>query len=345
MLDDRTYVKNLDASDMLGTIAGEPDQLKHSFTVDASFRDVRNIVVAGMGGSALAAEFVKAWLRDRLRAPFEIVREYTLPATVDPNTLVIASSYSGNTEETLAALEQAAARGCQIVVIAAGGKLRELAAERDYPALLLPGGFPPRMTVLYGARGVATVHDRLRLGAGLIEELEQAAEWMRPRLGSWVLDSPTERNRAKQIAQELRGFPVVVYGGPTLAMPAMKWKIDINENSKSMAFWNLLPEFNHNEFIGWLYPKDKALRVVELQSDLDHPQIAKRFAVSNELLVGKMPTPIIVQAEGGTKLEQMLWALLLGDFVSAYLGFLNGIDPTPVALVEELKKKLIIAPE
>lgn len=339
-LDDRTYVGNLDKSDLLGVIAAEPRQLRHAFPVNAEFRDVRNIVVAAMGGSALAGEFVKAWLRVRLKIPFEIVRDYTLPATVDKDTLVIASSYSGDTEETLAALEQAAERGCQIVVMAAGGRLKALAAERGYPVLVLPGGYQPRMTVLYGARGLATVLERLGLGAGLIGELERAAAWMSARLGGWLLDSPTGRNRAKQIAQELHGFPLVVYGGPTLAMPALKWKIDLNENSKNVAFWNQFPEFNHNEFIGWQYPKDKALRVVELQSHLDHPQIAKRFAVSNELLAGQMPAPIIVRAEGETALEQMLWALLLGDFVSAYLAFLNGIDPTPVALVEELKKKL-----
>jgi glucose/mannose-6-phosphate isomerase len=339
-LDDRTYVANLDQSDLLGVIAAEPRQLMHAFSLPAAFRDVRNIVVAAMGGSALAAEFVKAWLRDRLKTPLEIVRDYTLPATVDKDTLVIASSYSGNTEETLAALEQAAERGCQIVAMAAGGTLKELAAARGYPLLGLPGGYQPRMTVLYGTRGLATVLERLDLCVGLIGELERAAAWMSSRLGGWVLESPTARNRAKQIAGELCGFPVVVYAGPTLAMPALKWKIDINENSKQVAFWNRLPELDHNEFIGWRYPEDKALRVVELHSHLDHPQIAKRFAVSNELLAGTMPAPIIVRAEGETTLEQMLWALLLGDFVSAYLGFLNGIDPTPVALVEELKKKL-----
>jgi glucose/mannose-6-phosphate isomerase len=339
-LDDRTSVRNLDTSDLLGVIAAEPQQLKHAFSVVAGFRDVRNIVVAAMGGSALAAEFVKAWLRDRLKTPFEIVRDYALPATVDKDTLVIASSYSGNTEETLAAMEQAAERGCQIVAMAAGGTLRARAAERGYPVVLLPGGYQPRMTVLYGARALATVLERLELSAGLIGELERAADWVGARLGDWVLDSPTGRNRAKQIAQELHRFAVVVYGGPTLAMPAMKWKIDLNENSKNVAFWNQVPELNHNEFIGWLYPKDKALKVVELHSHLDHPRIAKRFAVSNELLAGQMPAPIIVRAEGETKLEQMLWGLLLGDFVSAYLAFLNGIDPTPVPLVEALKQKL-----
>jgi glucose/mannose-6-phosphate isomerase len=135
------------------------------------------------------------------------------------------------------------------------------------------------------------------------------------------------------------GHPVVMYGGPTLALPTMKWKIDFNENSKHLAFYNYLPEFNHNEFNGWAHPERSGLKVVELRSDLDHSQVQKRFDVTNKLLSNRF-APIEVHAEGETKLEQMLWTLILGDFTSAYLAFLNGIDPTPVDLIEKLKKEL-----
>ena len=155
-----------------------------------------------------------------------------------------------------------------------------------------------------------------------------------------MADSPTPSNQAKQIAERLLGKLVVVYGGPRLAMPTMKWKIDLNENAKNLAFFNVLPELDHNEFTGWLNPRDKAIAVIELQSSLDRPRINRRFELSNRLLSGHMPEPIIVTAQGVTHLEQMIWVIILGDFVSAYLAFLNGIDPTPVDLVEQLKKDL-----
>jgi len=150
----------------------------------------------------------------------------------------------------------------------------------------------------------------------------------------------TAENPAKQLAEAFKGHPIVIYGGPTLALPAMKWKIDLNENAKSLAFYNYLPEFNHNEFLGWGHPEKSGLRVVELQSTLDHPQIQKRFTATNRLLAGMMPDPIVVTAQGKTRLEQMLWTVLLGDYASAYLAFLNQVDPTPVPLIEKLKREL-----
>lgn len=341
MLDDHGYVQNLDQGNALGIIAGQPSQLKQHYDVKLPKLDgIQQIVVAGMGGSALGAEFIRSYLSDRLPVPLIIVRDYKLPSYVGPKTLLFVSSYSGNTEETLSCLEAAKQSGVQIVVCSSGGKLKVEADANGYPYIQFPAGFQPRLAVLFQVRAYAQVFEQQGWTSGIVSELEDAADWVSNQAGTWMLDSPTADNQAKQIAEKLVGNPVVIYGGPTLALPAMKWKIDINENAKNVAFYNSLPEFNHNEFTGWLHPEQKHLSVIELQSSLDHPQISKRFEVSNRLLSGKMPRPIIVNAKGETKLQQMLWTLLLGDFVSAYLAFLNGIDPTPVDMIEKLKKEL-----
>ncbi len=341
MLDDAQYVQNLDRSNALGVIAGQTGQLKQTYEFTAPKIDkIENIVVAGMGGSALGAEFLRSYAGDKLPVPLVIVRDYELPKFVGPNTLVICSSYSGNTEETLAALESAKTAGAVIAIQCAGGKLKEAALAEGYPYLELPSGFQPRMAVLYQVKALAMLLESVGVLKGVSAELEAAADWVMHHLGRWTADVPTADNLAKQIAEHINGKAAVIYGGPTLALPTMKWKIDLNENAKSAAFYYLLPEFSHNEFQGWLNAPKEALAVIELQSNLDVPHINKRFEVSNRLLSGKMPKPTIVEVQGETKLEQMIWSVMLGGFVSAYVAFLHNTDPSPVDLVERLKKEL-----
>jgi glucose/mannose-6-phosphate isomerase len=342
MLDQADVISRYDQHDLLGVIADQPNQLRQTFSTAGltKFKKPGAIVVAGMGGSALAAEFIKHWLGDRLPVPLVIVRGYELPAFVDKSTLVIASSYSGNTEETLSCLEEAKTHGAMIAVMTAGGKLLDTAKADKSPIFEVPTGLQPRMAVLYGVKALAMLLEGLGLLKDLKSELTSAADWVEGQLGPWIAATPTDDNPAKQLAEAFHSHPVVVYGGPTLALPAMKWKIDLNENAKNLAFYNYLPEFNHNEFLGWGHPDQSGLRVVELQSTLDHPQIQKRFSATNRLLVDTMPAPVVVTAQGKTKLEQMLWTMLLGDYASAYLAFLNGVDPTPVPLIEKLKHEL-----
>ncbi|TAK89066.1 bifunctional phosphoglucose/phosphomannose isomerase [Patescibacteria group bacterium] len=339
MLDDPKYIARFDRSDGFAMVAGQPEQLRYQYKFEApAANQIHNVVLTGMGGSALAAEFIRSWLSDRLAVPFEIVRGYDLPAYVGENSLVIVSSYSGNTEETLSCLRQVTQTGATMVRMTAGGKLAE---SSDAGTLIeVPAGMQPRFAVLYEAKAIAVLLEQLKLVEGVVAELEAAAKWLLDEISHFAPNIPEDDNVAKQIAKQLVGHPVVMYGGPTLAMPAMKWKIDFNENAKNIAFWNQLPEFNHNEFIGWGNPKDSLMRVVQLHSSLDNDRVAKRFEVSNRLLSGTMPAPIIVTAQGQTKLQQMLWSMLLGDFVATYLAMLNQVDPVPVELIEKLKKEL-----
>ncbi len=342
MLDQADFIARYDKHDALGVIAGMARQLGHDFPVPAGLEElgeIHQVVLAGMGGSAQPGEFIKTWLGDQLKVPFVVVRDYTLPAFVGPNTLVVASSYSGNTEETLAATAEAQQRGAKIAVVTAGGKLLDMAKAKGYPHLVVPGGIQPRMAVLYAVRAWVTLLEGAGLVKGALNELAAAGKWLESQTPDWEPGVATPHNAAKQIASELVGHPAVVYAGPTLSFAAMKWKIALNENAKHIAFYNYLPEFNHNEFIGWSHPERSGLKVVELQSNLDLPQIQKRFEVSNRLLSSAF-APIEVHAVGETKLQQLVWTILLGEYVATYLACLNGIDPTPVDLVEKLKTEL-----
>jgi glucose/mannose-6-phosphate isomerase len=343
VLDDQQFISSLDKGNALGIIAGQLLQLKQVLELEhlSAKSGIEKVVLVGMGGSALAGEFVRSWKSDVLRQPFVIVRDYKLPKFIDKSTLVIMSSYSGNTEEVLEAYDQAKKSGAELVAISSGGELARVAEKDGVARVELPRGYQPRFAVFFEVRAVANLLEHLGMLKGAVTELEGAADKVLAEVAGWTAEVETSRNQAKQIAQELLGSPVVIYGGPAMTYPVMKWKIDLNENAKNLAFYYHWPEFNHNEFLGWMHPQATMMfRVLELESDLDHPHIAKRFEISNRLLSGNMPSPIKVRAKGITKVEQMLWMTLLGDFVGAYLAFLNGVDPTPVELIEKLKKEL-----
>lgn len=343
MLDDLKLIHERDSADALGIAGKQWQQLTNAFTIEGNghFEGVRQVVYAGMGGSALAALFMDTW--PELSVPFVIVRDYDLPAYVGSDTLVIAASYSGNTEETLSALAQAEEKGAQIAIITGGGKLEQWAAEKQYALVRLPKAEQPRYAVLYNFRGLLDICAAAGLidGGAMHAELERAAGVLKEVTPAWAPDMPTANNPAKQLAQELMGKSVVVYGGPKMYPAAYKWKISINENAKQIAWVNQFPELNHNEFIGWSkQPVDKPYAVIDLRSNLEHPRVQKRFEVTERLLSGMRPAPQVVEAQGANILDQLLWVVAFGDFVSLYLAILNGLNPAPVELVEKFKKEL-----
>lgn len=340
MLDDGNVVRQRDTQDALGVAGAQWEYFSRSF--DAEFTptsDVHNIVWAGMGGSALPAVIIQSW--PRTTVPFEITRDYSIPAYTGPNTLFIASSYSGNTEETLHALALAEEKGAMIAVIAAGGKLAAIAEEKNYPLFAIPAGIQPRMATFYFVNAFMAIVKNLNVTEASAEELQQVGEWLKGELIAFAQNVPESENLAKQIAQKLAGKTPIIYAGMKLWPAANKWKIGMNENAKNTAWGNSYPEFNHNEFIGWSsHPVEKPFAVVELRSNLEHERTQKRFEVTERLLSGMRPSPIVVEPHGEILLQQLAWAFALGDFVSIYLGILNGVNPTPVELVEKLKKEL-----
>ncbi|HET9411513.1 MAG TPA: bifunctional phosphoglucose/phosphomannose isomerase [Candidatus Saccharimonadales bacterium] len=343
MLDDKNMVAQRDPQDALGFAAQQPEQLKHDFNIahTASFKKpIYNIVFAGMGGSSLVAELARTW--PELKEPFVICKEYNLPAFVDGDTLVIASSYSGNTEETLEALRQARQKGAQIAVITHGGKLLEDAKTHGDVLAEIPHCPQPRTSVFYAYRALVEIFVAAKLApesaitelAALVAPLEQA-------VNQWTQEIPAQHNPAKQLAERMAGKTAIIYGGPLMYPAAYKWKIGVNENAKNTAWAGMLPEFNHNEFLGWSsHPVEKPFAVIDLLSSFEHPRVLRRFEVSDRMLSGMRPTSVNIEAKGKSVLEHLLYLVLFGDFTTTYLGILNGVDPTPVALVEKFKKEL-----
>lgn len=339
MLDDLKYIHQRDGQDALGIAERQARQLVYEFDLPPIGGVFTNVVYAGMGGSALAALLARSW--PGVKLPYEICRQYHVPGYVSSHTLFIASSYSGNTEETLAALAEAERKGATIVIIAGGGKLADIARQKSYPLLRLPKAEQPRYAVFYNLVAIIKILEEAGLSGNQDEHLRRAAKFLGGASAKWLPTVPASDNPAKQLAMELAGKSVAVYAGPLLAPAAYKWKININENSKNVAWWNELPEFDHNELTGWSsHPPEKPYAVVELRSKLEHPRIQKRFEVGEKLLSGRRPAPNVVESRGKDLAEQLLWAVLYGDFVSIYLGLLNGVNPSPVELVEKFKKEL-----
>lgn len=342
MLDDLNVISQRDPQDALGVAAVQPSQAAWMADVQNTpdqIGEIKTVVVAGMGGSALAAGLVKSWLR--LKVPFEVVRKYNLPAYVDEHSLVIASSYSGNTEETLSALEEAENKGAKIVIISAGGQLIDAAQEKNYPFIQLPSHYQPRMAVSLNLRALVRLLEVFGIIERKFDEISEVADWLSEQAQNWLPEVPLEQNYAKQLATSAAGKTPVIYSGSRMAPVGYKWKISFNENAKNVAFCNEFPEFNHNEFIGWAsHPIEKPYAVFDLISGFEHPQILKRFRVTDQLLSGLRPKSIPVELQGESVIAQMLWGCLLADFVSIYLAILNGVNPTQVDLIEKFKQEL-----
>lgn len=345
MLDDQNVLRQRDPSGALNVAKDQYQQTLFPVEIrqpEHDGRAITQIVVAGMGGSALAALVAKVWLRNELAVPFEVIRDYDLPSYITSSTLVIASSYSGNTEETLSSLAQATERGAQIAIIASGGELITQAIASGAVYVELPGHLQPRMAVIYNLRALTALLAHFGLLSQLLfDEIAQTADWLHEQTAQWASDTPVAHNYAKQLALQAVGKTPVFYGGSLTGPVAYKWKISWNENAKNVAVWNQYPEVSHNEFIGWTsHPVDKPFAIFDLLSPLEHRQIQRRFEITDRLLSGKRPKATTVTLQGESLLAQLLWGSILADFVSIYVAILNGVDPTPVPLIEKLKTEL-----
>jgi len=303
----------------------------------------KEVVIAGMGGSAIGGDLLRGWIRDRLPRPMDVCREYHLPRYAGPKTLVITISYSGNTEETLSSFVEAVERGCMTFSISSGGLLEEFNHALGLPHLRIPSGYPPRSAVPYLFFPLAVALQKL----GALEPFdEEASETMRTlkNIREEIRSaSPTGKNPAKKLALALEGLiPMVCGFGPFEAV-ATRIKTQFNENSKTPAKAEFFPELNHNETLGWsgLRKLTKNFGVVLIRSEDEPQEIRARIDVTRKLVLDEGAGSVLeIWARGSGRLAKMFSAMYIGDFASVYLGILYGMDPTPVPIIDELKRQL-----
>jgi glucose/mannose-6-phosphate isomerase len=283
------------------------------------------------------------YLAGSLKVPLSVVRGYELPGYVGPSTLVYVSSYSGNTEETLSAYEEARSRGAVIVASTTGGEVARIAAQEGHDVVNVPAGYPPRAALGFSLVPLLFVLARLGLAPDPSGDLEDAIAVVEQGVGRLGADVDTDNNEAKDIARWLHGHVPVVYGTvPGTSVVASRWCGQLSENSKVVAHTNELPEMNHNEIVGWSgsRPMGGEARVVFLRDKDDHARVARRIEITREEIASTGAEVREVESRGETRLGRLMSLVQVGDFVSFYLAALEGVDPTPVAPIDRLKKEL-----
>ena len=356
-LDDRASLEAIDRSGML-VLAGELGrQLRTGFEAAGAAisgpgdgprsslptaAEVTGVLVCGMGGSGIAGDVVRSLMAESAQVPVAGCKGYMLPGSCGPGTLVVAVSYSGNTEETLATYEAAVARGCAVVSISGGGALAERAPRAGSLHVAVPSDVPmPRASVGYLAGAALGLVDAI-VGAGaLSEELEPTVallDDLGARLGP---DRPLPDNEAKELALWLAGRIPVIWGSEGLAeAAALRWKNQLNENAKIPAFCSLLPELDHNEVEGWGATSGLPFGLIVLRHGAEHPRIADRVDASLEAVEASTLSVRQVWAEGSSPLASLFSLMMKADFASIYLAALRGVDPMPVPVLTGLKERL-----
>jgi glucose/mannose-6-phosphate isomerase len=343
-LDDLSRLASVDPHGARHALSTFPEQCRRAATLTpsppAALPRPRAVLIAGMGGSASGGDLLAACAVDRLDVPVVVHRGYGLPGFVGTHDLVIATSYSGDTEETLSAAATALDRGARLVAVTSGGRLAALVAARRLPSVALPPDLMPRMALgylLFPLVAVLRAADLAVVKNGEIDEtlhvLEAMAAELRP-------ENPTAGNEAKRVALALGDRMPVVYGGAVTGAVAYRWKTDLEENGKTLAISGALPEMNHNEIEAWRNPATARLHLVLLRDDGEPAPIARRFAFLRELT-----TPIAggiteVHARGTSHLARVLSLAYLGQWVSYYVAISRGVDPWVVPTLDALKAHL-----
>jgi len=307
-------------------------------------KGIQGVLVSGLGGSAIGGDVLRTLIWKSAPVSLAVNRHYELPGWVGKSSLVVCSSYSGNTEETLSVFRQACARGAKVLVVSSGGELLALAKRKKLAYCQVPGGLPPRAAFGYSFITLLTAFESLGLLPSFEEDFQETLSLLTTLAQRYGGMAPTAKNPAKQLAAFLHGkLPVVYAGADHLDSVAIRWKCQFNENSKQVALAGIVPEMNHNEVLGFSSPEplSKKMACVLLRHPKgDHPQIARRFDILKGILKARTAGVREVSAEGRSLLAQMMSVIYLGDFVSLYLAYLKGVDPTPIALIDSFKAKL-----
>ena len=350
MLDDMKLISEIDKSDMLGAVAGFPEQIKEAKEiVDSatlgSFFKVDNIVISGMGASAISGDIVQSLLRDKIDIPIYVTRQYDLPKWVHKDTLLLSQSYSGNTEETLHTFKHGHQKRCKIIGISSGGKLQEFCEKREIPHIKIPTGFPPRAATGYIL--FSAIYALKKIGVLNIDvdhEISETITVVNEFRNHNKKEVPETDNLSKQIAKKIYNKIPQVYGFDFYSPIAKRWCTQLNENSKLICRYDEVSECNHNDIIGWSMDPDVSKKfscVLFRDRENESIYMSKRLDFMKKLYEDIAGNVIEIYPQGKKRLAKMMHAMYLGDFVSCYLAILRKIDPTPIDAITELKNELV----
>ncbi len=337
----------IDRSNMLQLLTAFPQQFRQArqigeaFDLEIANQNVKNIVFVGMGGSAIGGDLIISCLNPELKIPAFVNRNYFLPNFVDQSSLVIVSSFSGNTEESLSCYEDAKVKGAYIVCIASGGKLAQQANQDSIPFITIPGGTPPRTALGYLSIPLLVLLSRSGFAKVASDDFDETEKLLEQKSG---LYAPEARdNIALNLASQLKNkIPILYSSADFLSIIGMRWKGQFSENAKVLAFCNVFPELNHNEIMGWerLPNMLTNFQIIYFRDQADYKRNQKRMRVTQRILE-KVTSPIIeLSTEGISRMARLFSLIYLGDWVSFYLAVINGIDPTPIEKIQILKRRL-----
>jgi glucose/mannose-6-phosphate isomerase len=347
-LDDVGTFGQIDTQDMIGQINTLPDQLADAWELGQSlplpgFTGIRHVLIAGMGGSAIGADLLASYAHPRCSVPIMVLRDYHLPAWANgPGTLVIASSHSGNTEETLSALGQARARGCRVLVITTGGKLAEITVGQGQPVWKFHHTGQPRAAVGYSFGLLLAAMTRLGLLPDPSLDLKDAVDAMRSQKESLKPETPVRFNPAKRMAGQLMGRSVAVFAADFLVPVARRWKSQLAELAKAWGQFEEIPEANHNSLAGLDYPESVLMQTFALflTAPSNHPRNQLRLEYTRQIMMTQAVNTDVIEAKGSNPMAHMWTLLHFGDYTAYYLAMAYGEDPTPVEAIEMLKSEL-----
>lgn len=344
-LDDYPQFAAIDPEKMIDQITGLPEQLLEAWESGLKFplphfQPVNRVVIAGMGGSAIGADLLSSLLMDRVTIPVIIQRDYDLPAfAFGKETLVIISTHSGNTEESLSAFEAARRCNCQTIVITTGGKILADAQSAGIPVWVFTHNGQPRAAVGFSFGLLLALFVRLGLVHDLSEEVAGTVDLMKKIRNAVSIDVPIHKNPAKRLAGQMTGRHITVFGSGFMAPVARRWKSQINEVAKAIASFEILPEADHNTLAGICFPEDALAKEMSifLQASMDHVRNQKRVIETRQIMLVEGLNTDMIEARGNSRMEQMWSTLLFGDYVSFYLAMIYEVNPTEIAPILALK--------
>ena len=350
ILDDLEKIKLLDRQDMLGVEENFYFQLKEAVKIahNANIDSIKEagfcgLAILGMGGSGFTGDIIKNLIKDSVQIPVEVVKSYELPAFIKKGWLAVAVSYSGNTEETIAAVNEALGRGCEVLAVSAGGEIKKIAQQHNKCHVALPGGYQPRGAAGYLFFTTLLILKKAQIADIKSADIQETLELIKQKKAVYLRDVNTENNPAKQLAVHMCGRLPVIYGvWGYMSAVAYRWKCEINENAKCPAFWAEFPELNHNETVGWQNLADiseKMILIVLRDSSFSKKLIVRQDTTAN-LIRESFGDVLEIEAQGSSMLAKAVSVMYLGDIASVYLALLYNTDPTPVDRILALKAEL-----